>query len=784
VDDADVITRDESIVSHITPMWSNMNDTQDTEQSIIDFLRKPIVVAQSNFSITDTFSILNSQSYPFSAFNATQGPMWVDKLKGYFGIRMDMRFRLVVNANKFQQGRYCMGWVPLGGITRTTSNFKATFFNNMHMATLIQRTTVPHVEIDIATQTACELLVPFAAVQNFWPLNQNFNATDSCPLGFMNVYPYSPLVSPTGSTTASYTLYVSFENIKLFGAASPTAGLQDKEVTNTQNGPISGIARSFARGFQEFSNIPLLGEYALTMSWVSDRVARTAAMFGFSKPTQGDSLQKVEIINNPSHSNIDGDADVRALSYLSKPGTIPLKGLSGTDFDEMDFSYIIRKYANYATFSWNTGNLAAVTLYADDVHNNKFVNNAGVISWTPVSFVSNFFNLWRGSLKFRFKFVKTEFHSGRLEFVFYPTDDLGSLTNGPHYVNRLIVDIREHMEIELIIPYISRYPYMQLGEKIGVLEVNVVDPLIAPASVSSSVTVLVEIAGGDDFELAEPSNFTYTPKLAVPTSGIQGDDKSFSMTIGNSSINTNPIAASATCIGDKISSFRPMLKRFTPVLPNGKLLANTYRAIGPQISVQVDALPMLAIATPTDYTVADSLTAVASCYMFWTGGVRIKDIISYGLTKTPSNFLTSSTTTASLFTIAPSGTQQKFVTNFAFGTGSVSVNSHQVYQQSTNNTTLTVEVPQYTRTIARNIADMIIFQDSPLNSYNAQQLPSATLATLNISPPVGLDVIAAPVNGYDLHNIYRAMADDGNFSLFISVPPMVASPSTGLYGVF
>jgi len=146
---------------------------------------------------------------PLAAFNSTQGQLWKNKLTGFYGIRMDMRFRIVINANRFQQGRYIIGWVPLAGISPTTSNFKAVFVNNMHMATLVQRTTVPHVEFDLATETSAELLIPFVSTQNFWPLNSAISGNDVSSLGYLSLYPYSPLVSPAGSTVASYTLYVS-----------------------------------------------------------------------------------------------------------------------------------------------------------------------------------------------------------------------------------------------------------------------------------------------------------------------------------------------------------------------------------------------------------------------------------------------------------------------------------------------------------------------------------------------------------------------------------------------
>nr|QDH87968.1 MAG: hypothetical protein H2Rhizo3345_000002 [Picornavirales sp.] len=158
VDDKNIVQRDPTHIAHINDSVLRTVDSDNNHQSIQTFLSKPIVLVAGNFSTTDTYSFLNSYPMPYSAFQAPQGIMWLNKLSGIYGIRMDMRFRLVVNANRFQQGRYMMGWVPLASPLKSTSNLKELAFNNMHMATLTQRTQVPHVELDLCNDTAAELV--------------------------------------------------------------------------------------------------------------------------------------------------------------------------------------------------------------------------------------------------------------------------------------------------------------------------------------------------------------------------------------------------------------------------------------------------------------------------------------------------------------------------------------------------------------------------------------------------------------------------------------------------
>jgi hypothetical protein len=778
LDNKDTVTRDESHIDHIDKQWLATNDTQAVEQTIIDFLSKPIVLASGSFSITDTYSFLNNYSMPLSAFTSPQGELWATKLRGFFGIRMDMRFRIVINGNRFQQGRYCIGFMPLAGANLVTSPLKGPLVNNMHMATLVQRTTIPHVEFDINTETSAELLIPFISTQNFWPLNSVITTNDVSSLGYLNLYPYSPLVSPAGSTVASYTLYVSFENIKLFGASSPQGGLAQREVANKLNGPISGVAGAVSKGFKAFAQIPALSAIATPVSWIADRIANTAAIFGFSKPTQGDSLMKVEINNNPGHSNVDGDSDVKTLSYLQRPGVTTNKGLSGTDLDEMDFSYVTRKYAYFQQFSWTTAGTVGTVLTTIPVNPAKYVVNSSVYSFTPVGFVGSFFSVWRGSLKFRFKLVKTEFHSGRVQVCFYPTDE-STYSSYSFYVNRQIIDIRENIEFEVIVPYISRQPWVNSGQSIGNLTVEVTDPLVAPSTVASTITFLVEVSGGDDIEFAQPNDITWVPKYAVPQSGLESKitDKGVSFNIGNSSIVANSVAATAFTIGDKVSSFRTLLKRFTPIYPSSKSLASTTRAVNSIIQIVPDMIPVQSTSTTSYSWSSDSMSTVASCYAMWTGGIRIKDVVDLTAATTLTyinspltvcctlqpNFASSTTTLAQI------------INNISTGSAQVNAIEHQAMQVTNNNNSVSIEIPQYTSNLARNKFDCLAFQaDSPPTYYNYIVGPNSTNATAIIAAPISIGPTLATLAGYDLHNIYRSLADDGNFHTFVSVPPMVA----------
>jgi len=783
-DDANTMQRDTSHDMSVRNNLLNLMNPQSNNQDIIDFLKKPIVLTSGSFATTDTYNIFNSFPMPESAWSTSQGEIWVSKLKGNYGIRMDMKFKLVVNSNKFQQGRYCLGWIPMAGAQKGFANSRSALVApELHAASLMQRTQIPHVEIDLSTGTTAELVIPFMSTKNFYPLSYMFNNPLST-LGVVALYPYSPLVSPTGSTVATYTLYVSFENVTLYGAVSPQSALNEKELGNKMDGPISKPLKCVSQAFNEFGKIPTLSAYAAPVAWVTDRLARSAKIFGFSKPSQGDNNSKIQILTNPNFTTIDGDSDARSLGVISKPAVQSIPGIAGTDYDEMDYSYFVSKYCYITQAQWtgNTiGGAASWTIQCGPIYSLPVSSPiATTNTYTPLSFLGLLHKYYRGSIRFKFKIVKTEYHSGRLQIAFNPTDDYATSGNEV-YVNRIIVDIREHVEFEVVVPFISQYSYLPTNIPYGNINVSVVDSLVYPASVSSSVTLLVEASGAEDFEFAIPSSTSYAIQLVTPQSGMDADEL-FSTTIGETTIKASPTAFSSMAIGDKISSFRSLLKRFTPPLQDN-IVPGTYPLdSGGEMTVVPDLIPIRSMtsisapATTNSDRLPDQMALVASCFAMWRGGIKVKDIIDYGLINSASPTVANALYApfkAVLYT-NPSGGANTMTSSFAAGLGSLGTNSAIVVQDTRQNNGITVEIPQYTQANARAKFDLLSStgQVGTL-AYTYSGSTTGVIVQFGCPAAISTNLLASGINNnYTLHNIFRAMADDGELLGFISIPPL------------
>lgn len=612
------------------------NAETSTEQTLKDFLAKPYRVQSGSFASTDT----NATFSFFNLFDSlTDLEPYLSKLKGYFGIRADIHIRLQVNANKFQAGRYMLVFVPTGGVGTTTNDI----ITNVRFANLTTITQLPRVEIDINCQSEASMIIPYTALMSHIPA-QPGTTTELGIYGYTKIIPYSPLVSVAGSTTATYDVYMSMHNVHLAGACVPQSSkfvpkakpTSEREQIRAGVGPIeaiTGVAGAITNVVGE--RIPSLSLLTEPASWALSLMETTAKAFGWSnpinlEPVHRNMLQPYGYINNP-----DAVDNCLPLSLHSDNSVEILPGFAGTDVDEMSLDFIKSKPAYLATFSWTTSDAIDTVLYnlplkMDDFYTSFTSGTYTPKCYPPFVYIAQMFRYWRGGLRFTFKFVKTEFHSGRIGIMFNPIVLGGSApaytTANRTYALREIIDIRDGNTIDIIIPYVSLTPFLDKETLFGTLQLYVTNPLIAPATVSSTIKVLVEISAAPDFEYAVPAptlirpTAVYNPQASkfVPK---KDKDYLYSGIIGNSQLLSDDHMSARACIGEKIMSVSSLLKRADKASSTTPSAGQIYYFFDP---AAISFVYTTAGAPAIPATAPDMYDIICSMFLYTRGGHRIR----------------------------------------------------------------------------------------------------------------------------------------------------------------
>ncbi len=647
VNDADTVKT--SSTSYLPPPMEILTEVKSgITQEIRDFLAKPQVIASGVFSTTDTFAtFLWNGNIPGSIINAN--PIWQRKIEGNYAIRAKITLTIQFNANRFQQGRYILAWVPDAGAYTTNR----TQWQNMHSSNLCQVTQLPHVEFDLNCDTQAMLEIPQINTTGF--SLAGITGPQQYGNGYALLTSYSPLVSTTGPSTASWTLYAHFTEVDFSMPVIPQSSQTriKNRVTRKKSpelveqlsndiGPLETAMSTLGTFSGAIAGVPVLSSIAGKAKWAIDVGMKTASSFGWSKPLDESPYIKMKRQIFPKYNNADTTETGEVLGVMDKNSIEQLPGFSGNNLDELSISYISSIPAWYNTITWSESDTSGTQIYSSGVSPREFkVTNSyvgGTVTFVPpVAFCANFFTQWRGSLKFTIKVVKTEFHSGRLMLMYrpynyeaYDSTPVGATTiANSTYLHREVFDIRFGNEFTFVVPWLSLTPYRPIfgqDSENGNLVMQVLNPLVAPANVSSSITLLFEVSAGEDFELAIPRSLSESIVTNVtPQMGEENVCEIFSDYIGNS-VSKETLAPARFCVGERVLSLRQLIKRFN-YMPVTAGLANSWMVIFPWFTF---ARYLTAAGYITgELSQSDVFSHVSSCFALARGSMRYKILDNY-----------------------------------------------------------------------------------------------------------------------------------------------------------
>lgn len=541
--------------------------------NISEYFSRPVILGTGPIN-SGPFPVLGWQADNTSIQTAVYN---FSRIKGAFGWRATLVFRLQVIATPFQAGRLRMAFSPYedGSIYMPS--------RHEHIAAVSQ---LPGVDLDIVEQTSCILKVPFIHALNYFLVKPASPASTEV-LGTLSVFPYVGPCIAAGDTNPTYTLWFSLEDFETIGVApyEYTAQMaplpKGKASSSKEAAAIPGnLSNVLAAGSNLMGwaggRIPFLSSIAGPSSWALRQAASIAASFGWSKPLVVAPVVRAIMTNNGFQQNCDGPDISSSLAMFAENSIEVLPGFAGSDIDEMSLDFIKGVYACIARGTLSTTNTREQLVYACQLSPNAMYFKSGIksigISTTfpiansgasfypsPVFGLAQTCRLWRGGFKFRVKMAKTKFHTGRLALGFMPTLPTanGTTVSIPTEVDKLqytsmIWDLREGNTVEFEVPFMTNQSYLNFTSNYGAFFISVIEPLDAPATVAQTIDFVVEVAGAKDFEIAFPSEppFCRSPAdtLYIAQSGL-------------AVASVPPDHPATVCIGEQILSVKQFISR-------------------------------------------------------------------------------------------------------------------------------------------------------------------------------------------------------------------------------
>jgi hypothetical protein len=497
------------------------------------FLSRPVLIDESTWTVGTTYASLGLNPWVLFFNNS----VIKKKIDNYAFINCTLKVKIMINSSPFLYGALVASYEPLIGGSFGSAISPST---PPDLIDLTQLTTQPHVFVTAADSRGGEMSLPFFYHQEWLDLTSSSDLTD---MGYFRLSEVAELASANGSTGNVITVQVFAwaEDVKLSG---PTLKLAVQSgpmtVDEYMAKPVSNISSTVAAVAEKLSTIPVIGPFAKATVIGARAIGKIGALFGYTNPPVIDDVKPIRLANFHAFASaeIGVPADKMTLDPKCELSVDPRTvGLS--DVDELSIVYISGREAMLTKVEWATTDSPGDDLFYCAVTPKLFnfetnATDGHELGLTPCSLGSTMFGNWRGDMIFRFKFLSSKYHCGRVRIAWDPIDTLyGGSTFTPAVFSR-VVDLSMETDVEVRIPYhqAQRFlaftqpeptpSYYKKGDTFaslydkeytnGNLVVSIMNSLSAPEA-TSNIQMLVFVRAADNIEFANPQtqlNMTYS----------------------------------------------------------------------------------------------------------------------------------------------------------------------------------------------------------------------------------------------------------------------------------
>lgn len=791
IDEEQVMTYNRQGVSGATTVLPEMEDMplansltlDDRVHTLVDFLKRPVDILSPDFLWTTTQKagdelIPTGISLPNDYF---KNPMVSEKLKGFLGVTGTLKMRIMINAQKFQQGALMPYWIP------NSSNMPGK--TAMVRKSLSGKSGCAHVIINCDGGTEQDLAIPYVNQHMFHNL-----ATGQGEYGKLFLTPFLQLFSATG-TTVGVRIQMWMENPQPQFATSAipafvsSQSISQIEESNMHAGSSSPINKGGGLDVGRILNTVKTSRF--TPSYLSRSLANVFQLMGFSKPTQTASIQRMEIRPASYMANYNGEFMGHKLALEKENELLGMDAPAGTKIDEMSINHLATIPTYYKTFSVNTLNhpqphTEGAIVFTDRVHPMKFVPSfpTGVLNSTFLGYTAASFAQWRGGLTYHFTVAKTCFQTGTLRVSFLPGvyDDvptnLKTAVGAQWQVERCYqatFDLKEKNEFSFTVPFPSTRPFLHCVNPwspassevslknycVGTLVMDVFIPFVAPPTVASQFEIAVWVSGAKDISFANPvapTIFPYFDSNVVQAQSFSQQQATNRHSGGEGQPacgqekSKGAFYASAYCTGEIVSSIKALMSRFGPFYFSNPMPTTTSIVISPYNF----ASPL---GENTSEKLFDYMDYFSFLYAFCRGGVRfIMDPGEYTDTVWKIGMRSSLNAFYPRSNIPRANVVTHLPRQYVKGPSSMSL------VRSSLEGFVSFEVPYY------SLTHMTPVFAGEHNRHGVEEsnypLPLVTLIPRN-STPVELNI-----------EMYRSCADDFRFMYIIGPPQVAILPSS------
>jgi hypothetical protein len=450
----------------------SMYDGFSANVDLATYLSRPVLIHTINWS--DGALMATNTIRPWRLY--FQNSSITRKLQNYAFLACNLKIKVVINASPFYYGYAFCTYRPFvnnnaGYITMGQQSFGGT------LATTCRQ----RIDILPSKSQGGEMLLPYINVRNWLRIGKLDDFSD---MGELVLWSHDVLAfaNAAAGPTVTVQIFAWADDVKVSG---PTSELPLQADEYEETGPISGIASNVASvagtaadllpaPFKPFAKATEIGASA---------VSSIAKLFGFTNVPVIDDVSAFK--NLPFHAMASTQISVPFEKLTVDPKnelTVDNRIAGGNGVDELAISYLTEKRNVWSLPNWASSDAPDAILAEINVCpilNGTTSGNApstafganSALAMTPMTLVARNFQFWRGTMVYRFKFICSQYHRGRVSIIWDPAHGTSADLNYTENYSR-VVDIAEEQEIEIKVPFMQPYPYLLTNFDAGLLNIT------------------------------------------------------------------------------------------------------------------------------------------------------------------------------------------------------------------------------------------------------------------------------------------------------------------------
>lgn len=433
---------------------------------------------------------LSRTVYPWHAFFRL--PLVRKKTNGYSRFRGSLKLQIMINGSPFHAGTAYASYLPLGDERRnmlytfndglittvpatgvgcpngaTYHSFGSTSFFSGSVGTrrLVPLSQRQHVRLYPGENAGGEIILPFVFPAEYVSMGPDFASSNLTTSNDVAACMGSLVIQSLGNLTFLGDNAPDAADVTIYASLMPGFELMGPTVYDAQSEPITG---SLAH------TQPEREPTRVTWSGVVSALGATAARaMGFSNPPVISHVDAIRTQNVANLSNTQLSVRDEVIALDPNAALVSSSGAIGDDDDHL-ISQLAARESYLTAFSWpavgagsssgsilfraNVTPMAAPALTRTGTQNISYEQ----VFNTPLSWLSEAFEMWSGEITYGFEVITTKFQKGRLVVTYDPLCFDGAIPSASRVgaVKSHIIDISENSKHEFTVPWCATSPYL------------------------------------------------------------------------------------------------------------------------------------------------------------------------------------------------------------------------------------------------------------------------------------------------------------------------------------